>query len=52
MSYDERQLAGVMEQRLAEHAAIAARLFQRTPHPGMDEPEPTQDVNGVVIDGA
>jgi hypothetical protein len=26
-----------------ERAALAARLFQRTPHPGADDPEPDYD---------
>ena len=29
-----------MTKTMKEHAALADRLFERTPHPGMDDPEP------------
>jgi hypothetical protein len=30
----------LMTERMRERAGFAARLFQRTPHPGADEPDP------------
>ena len=35
-----RKPVDVMTERMREHAGVARRVFQRTPHPGADEPDP------------